>query len=129
MPESRTSGSVGARAGQAVGGRAAVSGQRNGFTQFYTRPTSRQTDEGVIAEVRKLVNLLGGVIDETLSRWHTFDKFTYFQHFTLDQLKAGIYRDVAGMQGNDRTFYVGGATDFELVNRSSSIAVPRRAAL
>jgi hypothetical protein len=88
----------------------------NGFTQFYTRPTKDQVDDhSVVAEVRKLIGLLGGVIDETQSRWHTFDKFTYFQHFTVEQFKAGIYRDLANMQGGDRTFYVGGATDFELV--------------
>lgn len=88
----------------------------NGFTQFYTRPTKDQADEdSVVAEVRKLIGLLGGVIDETQSRWRTFDKFTYFQHFTVEQFKAGIYRDLANMQGGDRTFYVGGATDFELV--------------
>jgi hypothetical protein len=48
-------------------------------------------------------------------RWHTFDDFTYFQHFTIDQIKAGIYSDLASMQGSDSTFYLGGATDFELV--------------
>jgi hypothetical protein len=87
----------------------------NMFTQFYTRPTKDQTDDEVIGEVRKLVKLLGGEIDETQGRWHTFDKFTYFQHFTVEQIKAGIYADLANMQGNQKTFYVGGATDFELV--------------
>ena len=87
----------------------------NMFTQFYTRPTKDQTDEEVIDEVRKLTKLLGGEINETQGRWHTFDKFTYFQHFTVEQIKAGIYADFADMQGNDKTFYVGGATDFELV--------------
>ena len=85
------------------------------FTQFYTRPTNDQTDEEVIDKVRKLTKLLGGKINETQGRWHTFDKFTYFQHFTVEQIKAGIYADLANMQGNDKTFYVGGATDFELV--------------
>jgi hypothetical protein len=85
------------------------------FTQFYTRPTENQTDDQVIAEVKRLTKLLGGTIDTTQARWHTFDKFTYFQHFTPEQIKAGIYSDLASMQGSDRTFYVGGATDFELV--------------
>lgn len=85
------------------------------FTQFYTRPTSKQSDEDVITEVRRLVKLMNGEIEETDSRWHTFDKFTYFQHFTPQDIAAGIYNDLANMQGKDRTFYVGGATDFELV--------------
>jgi hypothetical protein len=91
--------------------------QDNGsmFTQFYTRPTKDQTDEQVITEVKNLTKLLGGKIDDTQSRWHTFDRFTYFQHFTPEQMKAGIYSDLADMQGNERTFYSGGATDFELV--------------
>jgi hypothetical protein len=83
------------------------------FTQFYTRPTTEQDRDGVIAQVESLTKLLGGTIDE--SRWHTYDKFTYFQHFTVEQIRNGIYTHLAGMQGRDRTFYVGGATDFELV--------------
>jgi Flavin containing amine oxidoreductase len=85
----------------------------NMFTQFYTRRASDQSDDEVIAAVKSLAALLGGAIDE--SRWHTFDDFTYFQHFTPDQIKNGIYHHLASMQGQDATFYVGGATDFELV--------------
>jgi monoamine oxidase len=87
----------------------------NMFTQFYTRAIENQTDDDVIAQVKRLTKLLGGTIDTTHPRWHTFDRFTYFQHFTPEQIKAGIYADLAGMQGGDKTFYVGGATDFELV--------------
>ena len=87
----------------------------NMFTQFYTRPRSGQSDEQVIDAVKSLITLLGGVIDKSHARWHTFDDFTYFQHFTPDQIKSGIYSDLASMQGHDATFYVGGATDFELV--------------
>lgn len=87
----------------------------NMFTQFYTRPRDKQTGDEVIAEVKRLTKLLGGTIDTSQPRWHTFDEFTYFQHFTPDQIKTGIYADLARMQGADRTFYVGGVTDFELV--------------
>lgn len=87
----------------------------NMFTQFYTRPTEHQTDDQVVAEVERLTALLGGTIDTTQPRWHTYDKFTYFQHFTPQAIKDGVYSDLARMQGADRTFYVGGATDFELV--------------
>jgi hypothetical protein len=85
------------------------------FTQFYTQMTENQTDEEVIAEVKHLTALLGGTINTTQPRWHTFDEFTYFQHFTAAQIKTGIYGDLASMQSGDRTFYVGGATDFELI--------------
>lgn len=87
----------------------------NKFTQFYTRPTPGQTDDEVIEKVKKLIHLMHGKIDETESRWHTFDKFTYFQHFTPKDFAAGIYSDLAKMQGHDNTYYVGGVTDFELV--------------
>ncbi len=87
----------------------------NKFTQFYTRPTEKQCDKDVIDQVKKMITLMKGKIDETESRWHTFDKFTYFQHFTPEDFATGIYNDLANMQGRDRTFYVGGATDFELV--------------
>lgn len=85
------------------------------LTQFYTRPAPGQTDDEVIQQVRKMVTLMHGEIEETDSRWHTFDKFTYFQHFTPEDIAAGIYNELANIQGKDRTFYVGGATDFELV--------------
>jgi hypothetical protein len=85
----------------------------NMFTQFYIRPKRHQERDEVIDAVKSLTTLLGGAIDE--SRWHTFDEFTYFQHFTPDQIRKGIYSHLAHMQGHDATFYVGGATDFELV--------------
>ena len=96
----------------------------NMFTQFYTRPVHpdknvplRKEDvkEEVIAKVKKLIALMKGEINDTQGRWHTFDMFTYFQHFTPEQFAAGIYTDLAAMQGKDKTFYVGGATDFELI--------------
>ena len=87
----------------------------NYFTQFYTRPEPDQSDEQVIEKVRELVSLLGGEIDETQSRWHGFDRFTYFQHVTSKDFADGFYSDLSENQGRDRTFYVGGVTDFELV--------------
>ena len=88
----------------------------NGFTQFYTRPTENQH--------RRRGHRAGQAPDQTARRHdrhqpaalaHVFDEFTYFQHFTPEQIRTGIYADLARMQGGDSTFYVGGATDFELV--------------
>src|SRR5262245_36430015 len=61
----------------------------NRFTQFYTCPMKDQKDEDVIKEVRNLTERLGGAINERHGRWHTFDKFTYFQHFTPEQMQTG----------------------------------------
>lgn len=85
----------------------------NHFTQFYTQSDANQSKESVIAEVTKMVSALGGKIDD--SKWHTFDRFTYFQHVETDEFANGFYRKLAAAQGYDRTFYVGGLTDFELV--------------
>lgn len=86
----------------------------NKFTQFYTLQAPDQTRQEVIDEVKHLAEkLLHGRIKQ--ERTHTFDDFTYFQHFTTDQIRNGIYSRFAAMQGQDRTFYAGGATDFELV--------------
>jgi hypothetical protein len=89
--------------------------QGNKFTQFYTQSDGAQTDESVLANVRDLVTRMGGTINETQPRWHTFDRFTYFQHVTPEQFANGFYRKLAEGQGQDKTFYVGGVTDFELV--------------
>lgn len=86
----------------------------NNFTQFYTLQGPDQCRDGVIREVRRLAEqLLHGKISE--GRAHTFDDFIYFQHFDTERIRDGIYSRVAAMQGQDRTFYAGGATDFELV--------------
>lgn len=99
----------------------------NHFTQFYTRTDAsecgRKLDKEewdrieaeVKEEVRKLIDLLGGHPDETHSRWSTYDRFTYFQHVTPEDIRRGYYRRLQELQGVDRTFYVGGVTDFELI--------------
>jgi hypothetical protein len=99
----------------------------NYFTQFYTRTEDKDCDRTknkvnwnrieaeVKAEVRKLIGLLGGHPDETHSRWSTYDRFTYFQHVTPEVIGEGYYKALQNMQGGDNTFYVGGVTDFELV--------------
>lgn len=87
----------------------------NMFTQFYTRPSAGQSDDEVITKVRKVVELLGGEINDSQARWHTFDKFTYFQHFNVTDISDGVYSTLAQMQGKNGTYYVGGATDFELI--------------
>ncbi len=99
----------------------------NYFTQFYTRTDASECgrtldkeawdgiEANVKTEVRKLIGLLGGHPDETHSRWSTYDRFTYFQHVEPVEIGQGYYRKLEDLQGADRTFYVGGVTDFELV--------------
>ena len=99
----------------------------NYFTQFYTRTDANEcgrrldkdewdrVEEGVKSEVRKLIGLLGGHPDDTHSRWSTYDRFTYFQHVTPMDIGNRYYRKLQDLQGSHRTFYVGGVTDFELI--------------
>lgn len=99
----------------------------NYFTQFYTRTDDsdcdrtldkenlRRIEDNVRAEVLKLIGLLKGRVDETHSRWTTYDRFTYFQHVGPKEIGEGYYQDLKELQGTHRTFYVGGVTDFELV--------------
>jgi len=89
--------------------------QGNFFTQFYTQSDATQSRESVIQQVRLFIERMGGTINETQERWHTFDRFTYFQHVGTSEFKSGFYKRIAENQGEDRTFYVGGLTDFELV--------------
>lgn len=113
------------------------------FTQFYTRPKPILVEDGIPEKsveywdqmdkhdlgkpywdkiekqvkegVDELIYMLGGEIDPTKSHWQSYDRFTYFQHFSIDDIKNKYYEKLANLQGNDRTYYVGGVTDFELV--------------
>lgn len=72
-------------------------------------------EQEVKAEVKKLVDQLGGTIDKTKSHWHSYDRFTYFQHVTPEEIGDRYYEKLADLQSKNNTFYVGGVTDFELV--------------
>ena len=117
--------------------------KNNFFTQFYTRPKpimnedsqldeskmhwdqmgnhdlekkySDKIEEEVKEGVKEMIRMLGGEIDPTKSHWHSYDRFTYFQHVTHEEISDKYYEKLADLQGKDKTFYVGGVTDFELV--------------
>jgi hypothetical protein len=69
--------------------------------------------ERVIRNIETTVSQMGGTIDE--DTWRTYNRWPYFQHVDTDELKAGFYTRLENMQGTNRTFYVGGATNFELI--------------
>lgn len=74
-----------------------------------------EIEDEVKKKVKELIRILGGNINESESRWHTYDRFTYFQHVCSEDIANGYYEKLEQLQGTDRTFYVGGVTDFELV--------------
>ena len=92
------------------------------FAQFYTQtewPDSRpfeEIEQAVFRGVNKLSQQMGSQPQqegEDISK--SFNRFIYFQHVTTEVMKSGWYTDLEKHQGDNRTFYVGGATNFELI--------------
>lgn len=97
------------------------------FVQFYSRvsaapdtPITRVHEE-VQAGCDQLIEqmTLGSPAPPRLeapdSSWHTFDRWNYFQHVDSDAFAASWYDLLGELQGQQRTYYVGGATNFELI--------------
>lgn len=92
-------------------------------TQFYVQlpgesPVVKPGQHDLAAVRRQCVELverMGGKIESELSAWRTFDAFPYFQHVTPEEFAAGWYARLEALQGANRTFYAGGATNFELI--------------
>jgi len=94
--------------------------EASNVTQFYSRvmkepPDNEMVESAITANVRALVERLGGHLGETNEGWFTYDRWPYFQHVTHEGMKHGWYRKLEAPQGEKRTFYVGGATSFELI--------------
>ena len=93
--------------------------QDSDVTQFYSRVLPKEpygdVQPRVEKEVRELVARMKGHIDETNADWHTYDRWPYFQHVTPEEFKSGFYSKLEQLQGDQNTYYVGGATNFELI--------------
>ena len=92
------------------------------FAQFYTQtewPDTREPEEieeAVLRGVNKLTRQMGGMVEiEGDDTSESFNRFVYFQHVPTDVIEAGWYTDLEDRQGKNRTYYVGGATNFELI--------------
>lgn len=94
------------------------------FIQFYTRidPSDLRDDEttrkAALDEVYAFIKRFGGDLD-TINNdaWHSFDRWPYFKHVDAAAFRDGYYDRLEALQGRERTFYVGGLLDFELVER------------
>ena len=88
-------------------------------TQFYSRVLPNEpyhdVQPRVVREAKELVAQMNGSIDTTNADWHTYDRWPYFQHVTPAEFEAGFYSKLERLQGNRNTYYVGGATNFELI--------------
>lgn len=89
------------------------------FTQFYTRVDPKEPHDSVQKEVeegiRVLVSQMGGRILADNHEWHTYNRWPYFQHVSPEVFAEGWYSQLEALQGNEGTYYAGGATNFELV--------------
>jgi hypothetical protein len=95
----------------------------NDLVQVYTRtpwPVApgepvHAIEREVVASSETVVRQMGGALPEKGQSWHTFDRWTYFQHVKPEVMAGGWYERLERLQGKQNTFYVGGATNFELI--------------
>lgn len=93
------------------------------FVQFYTRIAFEDfndaTDDDVQALVERgvddVVRVMGGKLVDPSETWATYNRFPYFQHVDCEAIRDGWFTKLEQQQGVNSTFYVGGATNFELV--------------
>ncbi len=95
----------------------------NDLVQFYTSSLATQPEDDVqslvMNDVQKITMQMNGK-PAGEQGWTTFDRWTYFQHVTPAEMRggngeAGWYTRLEKLQGQQNTYYVGGATNFELI--------------
>ncbi|MFN6530385.1 FAD-dependent oxidoreductase [Nostoc sp. ChiSLP03a] len=86
----------------------------NDLIAFYTRldREGKITKTDVLQGIQKTLKNLGVQVDDD---YYTYDKWPYFPHVTSEVMQAGFYDRLEAMQGQRKTFYVGGLLNFELV--------------
>ncbi|MEH2195503.1 MAG: FAD-dependent oxidoreductase [Nostoc sp.] len=86
----------------------------NDLIAFYTRLDSEDkiTKKDVLQQIQNTVENLGAKVGDD---YYTYDKWPYFPHVTSEAMQAGFYDRLEAMQGQRKTFYVGGLLNFELV--------------
>lgn len=90
----------------------------NELMAFYARLPSiepTEADERRLREhIERYVKAFGGRI-KTDDDWHSYDAWLYFKHISVEEFRAGYYNRWEKIQGDNRTFYVGGLFDFDYV--------------
>jgi hypothetical protein len=103
----------------------------NELMVFYARLASSQPtsdDESRLREhIERYVRAFGGQINIE-DDWHSYDAWLYFKHVSADDMRDGYYDRWERIQGENRTFYVGGLFDFDYVEgvaRNSRAVIER----
>uniref|UniRef100_A0A832GY72 FAD-dependent oxidoreductase n=1 Tax=Oscillatoriales cyanobacterium SpSt-402 TaxID=2282168 RepID=A0A832GY72_9CYAN len=66
----------------------------------------------VIKGIQATMETIGVRLDD---QYYTYDEWPYFPHVTSEAMQAGFYDRLEALQGQRKTFYVGGLLNFELV--------------
>ncbi|NDD31263.1 MAG: hypothetical protein EB084_23680, partial [Proteobacteria bacterium] len=90
---------------------------RNLYT-FYVLNDDKKTDAEVEANIADDVKKLGG----TLGAVRESARWSYFPHVTADAMANGYYGRLEGLQGQNRTTYVGELFNMSTVNHSVEYA-------
>ncbi|MDX2303963.1 MAG: FAD-dependent oxidoreductase [Microscillaceae bacterium] len=86
----------------------------NDLISFYTRTreSEKVSKEEILKMQEDFVTKAGGKI---IGEYYTYTDWPYFPHFSIEDMQAGYYDRLEELQGQNRTFYVGGLLNFELV--------------
>jgi len=91
--------------------------------QLYSR-VSRDHDDEVVRDqvidagmklLRRMGARIAGAEDPREACWISYMRWPYFGHVSVEEMSKGFFLDLERLQGENQTFYVGGATNFELV--------------
>ncbi len=87
------------------------------FIQLFSRVPKDWDDakvrKTIDARNRRLLSTIPAEVDDE-EIW-TIDRWPYFKHFSVADLKLGVLDRIDAMQGKDATYYAGGGSHFELV--------------
>ena len=86
----------------------------NDLISFYTRTRENQlvSKEDILRMQKKFIRDAGGEVE---GEYYTYTDWPYFPHFSLEDMQKGYYDTLESLQGENRTYYVGGLLNFELV--------------
>jgi hypothetical protein len=94
----------------------------NELMTFYAYATSSEVshdhEREIFSAIRDHAALLGGTVRENDD--HTFDVWPYFRHVSSEEFSQGYYDRWENIQGDNRTYHVGGLFDFDFVEGITS---------
>jgi hypothetical protein len=73
------------------------------------------SDDRLIANVKNLIDKIGGQLQTV----HSLTHWQYFPHVNGDTMRSGWFDQVAALQGQNHTYYVGEALNFSTVGFAS----------